>query len=175
MKTITTIIAMMFACQTLWAAKEKTTVVTSPDGTLKVTAVTNTEGMTWKVEQDGKNVILPSAINISIGGKKCISQAAKETARKNVDKTVNLFYAKRKQIREQYQTVTLAFANGVSVELRAYDDFAAYRILTDNGKRERVVDNETAEFRFADDYKAFVPYVNDNRGGERWCYSFESY
>ena len=175
MKTITTIIAMMFACQTLWAAKEKTTVVTSPDGTLKVTAVTNREGMTWKVEQDGKNVIMPSAINISIDGKKAMAQAAKETAKKNVDKTVNLFYAKRKQIRVQYQTVTLAFGNGVSVELRAYNDFAAYRILTDNGKRERVVDSETAEFRFAGDYKAFVPYVNDNRGGERWCYSFESY
>ena len=175
MKTITTIIAMMFAYQTLWAAKEKTTVVTSPDGTLKVTAVTNREGMTWKVEQDGKNVIMPSAINISIDGKKAMAQAAKETAKKNVDKTVNLFYAKRKQIREQYQTVTLAFGNGVSVELRAYNDFAAYRILTDNGKRERVVDSETAEFRFAGDYKAFVPYVNDNRGGERWCYSFESY
>jgi alpha-glucosidase len=38
-----------------------------------------------------------------------------------------------------------------------------------------VVSSETAEYRFADDYQAFVPYVNDNRGGERYCYSFESY
>lgn len=35
--------------------------------------------------------------------------------------------------------------------------------------------NETSEYRFVGDYQAFVPYVNDNRGGERWCYSFESY
>lgn len=35
--------------------------------------------------------------------------------------------------------------------------------------------NETSEYRFAGDYQSFVPYVNDNRGGERWCYSFESY
>ena len=35
--------------------------------------------------------------------------------------------------------------------------------------------NETAEFNFAEDYPAFIPYVNDNRGGERYCYSFESY
>ena len=35
--------------------------------------------------------------------------------------------------------------------------------------------NETVEFNFAGDYKAFVPYVNDNRSGERYCYSFESY
>ena len=37
------------------------------------------------------------------------------------------------------------------------------------------ITSETAEFCFTGDYPAFVPYVNDNRGGERYCYSFESY
>ena len=35
--------------------------------------------------------------------------------------------------------------------------------------------NEIAEFNFDRDYHAFVPYINDNRAGERYCYSFESY
>ena len=30
-------------------------------------------------------------------------------------------------------------------------------------------------FRFDKDYGTFIPYVNDNRGEERYCYSFESY
>ena len=62
---------------------------------------------------------------------------------------------------------------GYDVEFRAFDDAAAYRILPK--KTLATVKSETSEYNFADDYKAFVPYVNDNRGGERWCYSFESY
>ena len=50
---------------------------------------------------------------------------------------------------------------------------AAYRIIPK--KTINKVLNETSKYRFAGDYQAFVPYVNDNRGGERWCYSFESY
>ena len=34
---------------------------------------------------------------------------------------------------------------------------------------------ETADFNFDKDYQAFVPYINDNRNGERYCFSFESY
>ena len=34
--------------------------------------------------------------------------------------------------------------------------------------------DEIAEFNFDRDYHAFVPYINDNRAGERYCYSFES-
>ena len=37
------------------------------------------------------------------------------------------------------------------------------------------VKDEIAEFNFDRDYHAFVPYINDNRAGERYCYSFESY
>ena len=175
MKTTTLILTLLLATSTVWAAREKTCVVTSPDGTLKVTAITGTNGMTWAVEQDGKAVLLPSAIDITIDGKRTIYTAGKETARKTIDKTSKEFYVKKNVIRENYNTVTLKFAQGVSVELRAYDDFAAYRIVTANGRKQRVVNDEKAEFRFADDHKAFVPYVNDNRGGERWCYSFESY
>ncbi|MGN0280826.1 MAG: glycoside hydrolase family 97 protein [Prevotella sp.] len=175
MKTTFTLLAMMFATVTSWAAKEKTSVVTSPDGTLKVTATTSGNGMTWAVEQDGESVLLPSAIDITIDGKRSMNSLGNETARKTVDQTLAEFYVKKAAIRDNYNTLTLKFPNGIGVELRAYNDFAAYRILTASGKRQRLVNSETAEFRFAGDYKAFVPYVNDNRGGERWCYSFESY
>jgi alpha-glucosidase len=37
------------------------------------------------------------------------------------------------------------------------------------------VKDEKVSFRFDKDYDTFIPYVNDNRGGERYCYSFESY
>ncbi|MGM9698288.1 MAG: glycoside hydrolase family 97 protein [Prevotella sp.] len=175
MKAFTLLFSLFVATATVQAAADKTTTLSSPDGTLKVTATTGSNGMTWAIEQDGNTVLLPSAIDITIDGKHSIKAVGKEAARKSVDKTSTEFYVKKSALRENYNTVTLKFPAGISVEFRAYNDFASYRILTQSGKKQRIVNNEKAVFRFADDYKAFVPYVNDNRGGERWCYSFESY
>lgn len=78
-----------------------------------------------------------------------------------------------------YQQLLLS-CNGYDVEFRVYLNAAAYRIIPK--KMINKVVNETSEYRFAGDYQSFVPYVNDNRGGERWCcgklsgyVSFEGY
>ena len=71
-----------------------------------------------------------------------------------------------------YQQLLLS-CNGYDVEFRAFMNAAAYRIIP-KMMINKVI-HETSEYRFAGDYQTFVPYVNDNREGERWCYSFESY
>lgn len=173
-KLIKTIIALMLTANAAWAADyTKKTIVTSPNGKLKVCAESG-NGLKWSVDYNGIAVIEPSAVGITIGGKEVIAGKASSSKVKSVDKTYNVFYAKRKVIRDSYNTVTLSFKSGAKVELRAYDGFAAYRILP-GVKKNATVDAETVELRFPSDCEAFVPYVNDNRGGERWCYSFESY
>ena len=173
-KLIKTIIALMLTANAPWAADNtKKTIVTSPDGKLKVCAESG-NGLKWSVDYNGTAVIEPSAVGITIGGKEVITGKASMSKVKSVDKTYDVFYAKRKEIRDRYNTVTLSFKSGAKVELRAYDGFAAYRILP-GVKKDAMVDAETVELRFPSDCEAFVPYVNDNRGGERWCYSFESY
>lgn len=173
-KLIKTIIALMLTANAAWAADNtQKTIVTSPDGKLKVCAESG-NGLKWSVNYNGTAVIEPSAVGITIGGKEVITGKASMSKVKSVDKTYHVFYAKRKEIRDRYNTVTLSFKSGAKVELRAYDGFAAYRILP-GVKKDAMVDAETVELRFPSDCEAFVPYVNDNRGGERWCYSFESY
>ena len=173
-KLIKTIIALMLTANAAWAADyTKKTIVTSPNGKLKVCAESG-NGLKWSVDYNGIAVIEPSAVGITIGGKEVITGKASMSKVKSVDKTYDVFYAKRKEIRDRYNTVTLSFKSGAKVELRAYDGFAAYRILP-GVKKNATVDAETVELRFPSDCEAFVPYVNDNRGGERWCYSFESY
>ena len=173
-KLIKTIIALMLTANAAWAADNtQKTIVTSPDGKLKVCAESG-NGLKWSVNYNGTAVIEPSAVGITIGGKEVITGKASMSKVKSVDKTYDVFYAKRKVIRDSYNTVTLSFKSGAKVELRAYDGFAAYRILP-GVKKDAIVDAETVELRFPSDCEAFVPYVNDNRGGERWCYSFESY
>lgn len=73
-----------------------------------------------------------------------------------------------------YNQLTLKCRGGYSVQFRAYDDGAAYRFISEQNK-PFIVLNETADFNFDKDYQAFVPYINDNRNGERYCFSFESY
>ena len=173
-KLIKTVIALVLTANAAWAAdNSKKTIVSSPDGKLKVAAECG-KGMTWSVDYNGMTVIEPSAVGISINGKQAITGKASVSKMKSVDETEEVFYAKRNKIRDRYNTVTLSFKTGAKVEVRVYDGFAAYRILP-GVKKTAIVDDETVEFRFPSDCEAFIPYVNDNRGGERWCYSFESY
>ena len=123
-------------------------VVTSPDGKLQITIHAGQNRLTWEVSHAQTVVLTPSEIGVNGTLQKMTGRVGGNTA------VVS---------NRQY-----------SVEFRADNDAAAYRI-TSLSKKPITIHDETAEFNFAADYSAYVPYVNDNRGGERWCYSFESY
>ncbi len=122
--------------------------VKSPDGQLCVTVHANADRLTWEVSHGTTQVLIPSEIGIN--------GALAKMSGKTKGHSITV---KNKQF---------------SIEFRADNDAAAYRISI-LGKKAITVNQETATFNFAEDYPAFVPYVNDNRGGERYCYSFESY
>ncbi len=168
-------LALLLVCGVAHSAdKARTTVLTSPDGKIKVTAVSSSAGLTWAVERDGLAVLEPSSIGITVDGRELLKGAARETGRAAVSTSFATPVYKKASVKDNYNTVTLRYGRDARVEFRVYDDGAAYRILSDNVKATKV-DNECVEYRFSGDYQAFVPYVNDNRGGERYCYSFESY
>ena len=134
--------------------------VNSPNGKVKVTMTAN-DAVSWSVTYDGKTVLLPSEINIEIqqGNKTFgLGKVGKVAVKAHGDYGQLLMYTNQK----------------MTIEVRAYDDGAAYRLISGHTKPV-TVKNETVEYCFEDDYRAFIPYVNDNRGGERYCYSFESY
>ena len=134
--------------------------VNSPNGKVKVTMTAN-DAVSWSVTYDGKTVLLPSEINIEIqqGNKTFgLGKVGKVAVKAHGDYGQLLMYTNQK----------------MTIEVRAYDDGAAYRLISGHTKPV-TVKNETVEYCFEDDYRAFIPYVNNNRGGERYCYSFESY
>ena len=149
--------------------------VSSPNGKVKVT-ITTDEGVKWSVDYDGRQVLLPSAIDIRLSqGRKTYGLGkVGKVARHAVNGSfMNPFY-KKLNISDAYGQLLMYTTEKFTIEVRAYDDGAAYRLISSN-KKPLMVTDETVEFCFGDDYQAFVPYVNDNRGGERYCYSFESY
>ena len=149
--------------------------VSSPNGKVKVVVNTD-EAVKWSVSYSGQTVLQPSVIDIQLRqGKKTLGlgQVGKVAKQQVKSSFKNPFY-KKAEISDAYGQLLMYTNQKFTIEVRAYDDGAAYRLISSNTKPSLVV-NETAEFSFADDYQAFVPYVNDNRGGERYCYSFESY
>ena len=176
MKTFLSVaFALLFVCSAAYTAeKPRTTVLVSPDGNIRITAVSDASGLTWAVERAGLTVLEPSAIGISVDGRELLKGTAREAGRNAVSTSFATPVYKKSSVEDRYNTVTLRFGRDARVEFRAYDDGAAYRILSDVAKATKV-DDETVEYRFASDYQAFVPYVNDNRGRERYSFSFESY
>ena len=149
--------------------------VSSPNGKVKV-KVTAEETVEWSVTYDGKTVLLPSEINIQLqqGSKEMgLGKIGKVAKRQVQNSFENLFY-KKSTIKDNYGQLLMYTNQKMTIEVRAYDDGAAYRLMS-NHTKPTVVKDEVVEYCFDADYQAFVPYVNDNRGGERYCYSFESY
>jgi alpha-glucosidase len=148
--------------------------ITSPDGRLKVT-VNASETVTWQITYDGQQVLLPSAIGIEWSqGKdtKDLGLAGKCKPGEHNGSFQNRFY-KKETVSDSYRYLLLYTNRHFTIEIRAYNDGAAYRLLTNN--KRFTVKKELAEFAFPGDPKAFIPYVNDLRGGERCSFSFESY
>lgn len=149
--------------------------VSSPNGKVKV-SVSAEETIKWSVNYNGKMVLLPSEINIQLqqGDKTMgLGKVGKVTKKQIRGSFENPFY-KKSTIKDDYGQLLMYTNQKMTIEVRAYDDGAAYRLISTHTK-PTVVKNEIAEYCFDADYQAFVPYVNDTRGGERFCYSFESY
>jgi alpha-glucosidase len=163
----------LFLCSS--AGAQEVYRLASPDGKITLTVQAGEE-LVWQASHENTKVITPSAIALTLSTGEQLGKNVKVT--KAATTTVNTsfetpFYKKSKVV-DRYNQLELKFSGNYSVLFRAYNDGVAYRFVT--GKRgEIIVQAEQADFNFAGDYKAFIPYVNDMRGGERYTCSFESF
>jgi alpha-glucosidase len=78
------------------------------------------------------------------------------------EKTEAPFY-RQKSVQTSWREMHLKLDNGFGVEIRAYDEGVAYRFYTTN-KKESIITNETADFCFPEDSKAWLAYsTNDEK------------
>ncbi|MDR3217966.1 MAG: glycoside hydrolase family 97 protein [Dysgonamonadaceae bacterium] len=171
---LTSFITLFFAVN-INAQKSVDYSVKSPNGKIELAVFCGTD-VKWSINSGDAKVITPSAISLSLGNGKILGQnsSVSKVTRKSVDTSFETLFYKKKQVKDHYNLLLLQFKDNYSIEFRVYDDGAAYRFLTDI-KGEITVRNEEANFNFSADYTAFIPYVNDNRGGERYSFSFESF
>lgn len=159
----------------LSAATDSSFIIKSPDGKMKI-EVRITNKITWQVNHEITEVIKPSVISMSFSDGKTWGDnpVVIKTELKSKNSSFSTRFYKKREVLDVYNQLVLNCEGGYCLEFRAYDDGAVYRFIMKEKSRLFVI-NEEANFNFSNDYKAFVPYINDMRGGERYTYSFESF
>lgn len=152
--------ALMAACFIITTSQAKVYETQSPNGKLHL-SVDDSDGTLQLLLRHGDEVLLkPSTIAIELDGGKVWGRNARllRQQRKSQRETVKaLFYGKEK-VENNYNELTLTFREGFSLQLRAFDQGAAYRFVSLSNEELKVV-NEQADFNFPDGATAYFPYV----------------
>ena len=157
MKRILSFVLALVAAGSLALAKDYT--VTSPDGHLSV-KVDAGKTLTYSISRDGVVLIEPSCLQISLADGQVWGPDARirKAVRRSVDTSVEAPLFKRSSVRDHFNEVALV-TKEYKLVFRAYDDGIAWRF---EPVKPVTVRAEDICFTFADDWKAFIPYVNQH-------------
>ncbi len=133
--------------------------VKSPDG--KIVAELNTDNnLSLKFTLNNKVLMDNSTIGLSLADGTDIGSKPKVASHKvsNHKETIDAPFYRQKSFATAYQELNLQLKNGFGVILRAYDEGVTYRFYT-NKKGKTTIKNETANYEFGKDKKAWLPYT----------------
>ena len=167
------VVLLMFSMQ-LNAQKSKFFEIKSPDNKIALKLEVGAK-MIWSVQHEGQQVIAPSAIALQLESGEVLGENVKISSSKieKIDQVIDAINYKKAKIADQFNQLTINCKSDYGVIFRVYNDGVAYRFSMKK-KGEVIVKNEEANFNFIADYKAFVPYMWDYRGGEKFNHSFEA-
>ena len=136
--------------------------ITSPDGSLTVT-VTIDKDIRWSVKDASQTIIAPSQIAMQIGENETwgVNPVLRKATTGSINERIPSPLYKKAEVEDNCTTLTLTFKGDYAVEIRAYDNAAAYRFVSTR-KGDYTVKNEVAEFSFEKDNVVYCPYVRDN-------------
>ena len=164
MKKLT--VLLMCVCCVFTAQAQKQFTLNSPGGNLQTT-ITIGDQLTYDITCDGRQILAPSPIAMSLDNGEVWGEKAKfsGTSRKSVDRMVSSPFYRANELRDYYNELTLRFKKDWNVEFRAYDDGIVYRFINRSKKPFKVVDEEV-DYRFPNDMTATVPYVRTGKDGD---------
>lgn len=144
----------------------------SPDGNIVLTLETG-EGLSYDVSYKGKLLMDDSRLSLTTDyGTLGRSPKVKRVRKDSKDEWVDAFNYRADGFREAYNELRLSFKGNYELLLRAYDSGVAYRWITDiDGNL--IVKEEQADFRFAGNFKAYLPYSPAGKDNP-YCSSFQN-
>lgn len=159
----------MFTSLTVLAAEAEpppaTVTATSPDGTIEL-AVQVGGPLAYSVSVDGRLIVGPSKLGLRLRDGTMLGQDVEllSSAQQSEDSTWENPFGKRRVVRNHYRELRLLLAEK-SVEdrsfqmiFRVYDDGVAirYKLLSQPGMRDFVLEEELTEFTFPADYTCYA-------------------
>lgn len=159
----------------LHAQKSKSFTLSSPGNKFQV-SITVGETIVWSVTHNGQTIIAPSVLSLELNTGEILGKKIQVASSKpeSIDETFNAVCYKKDKVENKCNQLTINCKGDYGIIFRAYNDGVAYRFFTKR-KNELIIRSETSEFNFDKDYKAFIPYTSDLRGGERYTCSFEEF
>ncbi|NLZ19082.1 MAG: glycoside hydrolase family 97 protein [Bacteroidales bacterium] len=173
-RLITTLAALLLLPFCLPAAPRHFELL-SPDGRLRVGVEAGPQ-LSYTLDYDGVAVLAPSQISVCLDDGSAYDGSVRfqKAIRSSVDTRVPATAYKRAEVHEHYNQLTLRYKT-FDLVLRAYDAGMAWRFVSRTGK-DFIVRDEQAEFRFAEDAEATVPYIRTERPDDSIFFnSFENY
>ncbi|MDP4223613.1 MAG: glycoside hydrolase family 97 protein [Bacteroidota bacterium] len=168
-------VLLLFLCPVMsQAQKAKIYEVKSPDGSIVLKAETGTK-LLWSVQQNGQQLILPSAVSLTLTTGEIVGDNAKILSARpvSINTQFDAINYHRKVIKDVYNQLTLNCKGDYGLIFRVYNDAVAYRFFMKR-KGEVMIKNEEANFNFPEDHKGFFPIQWDYRDGKIFNSSFEA-
>ncbi len=161
--------ALFLSCISVpgWAA-EKVYTLLSPDKQIKVEVTTGGEELAYSVSFGETELLTNCRIGLNAVGKEFSSERASKKELVIDREVVSPFY-RFTEFRETANEMDLKLKGGWGVRFRAYNEGVAYRLYTDV-KDSLTIMGETATFKFADDYTAYLPYSTNEEKPEAMAY-----
>ena len=151
----------------------------SPNGVISITINVGNE-VKYSVKHGNTVVIKNSPISMVLDdgttlGYKCSVKKAKSNS---VNEIIKADFYKKKEVNNSYNELIIKFKGNYALTFRAFDDGVAYRFST-SFKKPIIIKKENVNYCFDDDYVAYIPYVNAQKGAEdfltqQFFTSFES-
>lgn len=131
--------------------------VQSPDGRTTLT-ITTDGAITYTLTRNSVTLLdrCPIRMQLADGTAFDGTSRLQKVTRRTVDQTLPTVIYKKDTVREHFNELTLRYKT-FSVIFRVYDDGAAYRFVS-SLSGDYIVQDEPIEFRFAEDWPAYIPY-----------------
>ena len=158
----------------LKAQKSKSFTLSSTDGNIQL-RITASGKLQWSVMYQSQTIILPSDISLTLQDGQILGVNPDITNSKT-DKIHAKIYAlnyKKDTVQDNCTQLTINCKGDFGIIFRAYNDGIAYRFFTTK-KDSIIIKSEEANFNFADDDSAFIPYSNDPHNKDKYQCSFEN-
>ena len=126
--------------------------LSSPDGQ---TTVTITDGITLRVERQGRELVTVKANLNDVDFK-----VKKVNTTKVLNHQIKAPFYRQPQFDDVYRQAIVLIDREMMMEVRAYNEGVAYQFLTTR-KGETVIQGETAVFTFPEDSKAWLSYTTN--------------